>query len=224
MTSFFANILLKIYNIIGNYGVSIIIFTLIVRIAMLPLAINQRKNMLKSQKMQPLIKELQKKYAHDREKLAQEQMKLFKENNFNPMGGCLPLLIQFPIIIALFNVFRDARTYMPASALTEKFLWLPNMEMPDMLSNIIPNLEIAHKLPGALPIIAALFTYLTFKSTMGSTQTEGGPNMGFMALLTPLMILWFGSNYAAGLILYWAASNIIQYVQNLILIKVYDGE
>lgn len=224
MTGFFASILNAIYGVIGNYGVSIIVFTLLVRIVLLPLAISQRKNMLHMQKLQPQMKELQKKYKNDRETLARKQQELYKENNYNPFMGCLPMLIQLPIIFSLFGLFRNAKDYLPPSALTQTFLWLPDMETPDVLSNVLSVAgDITTKLPGLLPIIAAIFTFLTFKSTMSAQQNTDGPNMNFMGYIGPIMILWFGANYAAGLILYWAISNIIQYVQNLVLVRVYDG-
>lgn len=174
--------------------------------------------------LQPQINEINKKYKNDNQKKNEMTMKLYKENNYNPFGGCLPALIQIPIIFSLFNVFRNADQYLPQSALQEKFLWLPSMNVPDTLSNIIPGVEIAQKLPGILPIIAAVFTYLTFKrSQQMQPNTGSGPNMNFMGIMFPGMILFFGASYAAGLILYWAVSNIIQYVQDIVLQHIVDG-
>ncbi len=224
MSAFFAQILNYFYELSGNYGLSIIVFTVIFRIVMLPLAISQRKNMVKTKQLQPLVDEINKKYKHDSQKRSQMTMQLYKEHNHNPFGGCLPVLIQLPIIYSLFSVFRDAKLYLPASALQEKFLWLPSMSVPDTLSNILPSIEIAQKLPGILPIIAAIFTYLTFqRSQKMQPTTENGPNLGFMGKIFPFMILYFGATYAAGLILYWAVSNILQYVQDIVLQRVVDG-
>ncbi len=224
MSAFFAQVLNYFYNMIGNYGLSIIIFTVIFRIVMLPLSISQKKSMAKMKELQPQINEINKKYKNDNQKKNEMTMQLYKENNYNPFGGCLPALIQIPIIWSLFNVFRNAHDYLPASALQEKFLWLPSMNVPDTLSNVIPGIEIAQKLPGILPIIAAIFTYLTFKrSQQMQPATTNGPNMNFMGVMFPIMILFFGATYAAGLILYWAVSNIIQYVQDVLLQRVIDN-
>ena len=96
-----------IYRLVQNYGVAIIIFTIIVKLILLPLNIKSQKAMRKQQKIQPILAELQKKYANDKEKLQQEMMKLYKDNNVSMMGGCLPMLIQMPILIGLYNVIRS---------------------------------------------------------------------------------------------------------------------
>ena len=93
-----------IFDLVSNYGWAIIIFTIIVKLILLPLNIKSQKAMKKQQKIQPIIVELQKKYANDQQKLQQEMMKIYKENNISMFGGCLPLLIQFPILIGLYRV------------------------------------------------------------------------------------------------------------------------
>lgn len=105
--------LLFIYNIaFQNYGLAIIIFTIIVRLALLPLTIKQYKSTSKMQEIQPLINDIQKRYKDDREKMNQELMKLYQEHDYNPAGGCLPLLIQFPIIITLYWVIVQPLKFM----------------------------------------------------------------------------------------------------------------
>ena len=93
-----------IYDLVQNYGFAIIIFTLIVKIIMLPLVIKQQKSTVQMQKIQPEMQALQKKYANDQQRLGQETMKLYKKYNISPAGGCLPLLIQLPIIFGLYQV------------------------------------------------------------------------------------------------------------------------
>lgn len=178
--------------------------------------------MMMTQKLQPKINELQKKYAKDPKTLQMKQMELYKEHGHNPFGGCLPLLIQFPILIALFNVLRDPTVHgLPKEALTQSFMWLPNMTAPDTLVNFFA-FEGANSIPGLLPIIAAIFTYITAKASMAnqpqpSPDGPKAPNMGFMTLMGPVLILAFATKYPAGLILYWAVSNIIQFAQDRIL-------
>lgn len=109
---FFGSIVNFFYNLIGNYGVSIILFTLLIKAVLFPLDLKQRKSMLRTQKIQPLLNELQLKYANDKEKLNTEMMKLYKQYNISPMSGCLPMLIQLPIIFALYWVIRQPITYM----------------------------------------------------------------------------------------------------------------
>jgi YidC/Oxa1 family membrane protein insertase len=107
-------LLFFIYNSLAfrNYGLAIIIFTLLVKLILLPLTIKQTKSMARTNEIQPLIKEAQNRYKNDKEKLNQELMRIYKENNVNPTGGCLPLLIQFPILISLFNVITRPLQYL----------------------------------------------------------------------------------------------------------------
>lgn len=101
-----------IYNLVQNYGWAIILFTVVVKLLMLPLQIKSQKGMKKQQMVQPIIAELQKKYANDKEKLQTEMMKVYKENNVSMMGGCLPLLIQMPILFGLYRVIQRPLTYL----------------------------------------------------------------------------------------------------------------
>ncbi len=100
-----------IYFVVGNYGWTIILFTLITKLLLFPLTLKQQKSMKKTQALQPKLLQLQEKYKYDKEKLNQETMKLYQEAGVNPMGGCLPMLIQFPILIALYNIIRKPISY-----------------------------------------------------------------------------------------------------------------
>ena len=104
-------IIRMIYEIVQNYGLAIILFTIVVKLILLPLQIKSQKAMKRQQKVQPIIAELQKKYANDQQKLQQEMMKVYKENNISMSGGCLPLLIQMPILFALYHVIQRPLTY-----------------------------------------------------------------------------------------------------------------
>lgn len=135
------------YRILGNYGFAIILFTVFIKLCLLPLDLKQRKSMAKTQKIQPLLMEIQKKYANDKDKQSQETMKLYQKYGINPMGGCLPMLIQLPIIFALYWVVRKPIAYMMGVDASE--IWriaeafnawaAANTEaLPDALKNIIP--------------------------------------------------------------------------------------
>lgn len=101
-----------IYQLVANYGLAIIIFTLIIKLILIPLNIRSQKAMKKQQKIQPILQELQKKYANDQEKLQREMMKLYKENNISMAGGCLPMLIQMPVLIGLYQVIQKPISYL----------------------------------------------------------------------------------------------------------------
>ncbi len=135
------------YEIIGNYGLTIILFTVFIKLLLFPLDLKQRRSMAKTQKIQPLLMEVQKKYANDKEKLNQETMKLYQKYGINPMGGCLPMLLQFPIIIALYWVVRKPIIYMLGIDLDETWriaesfsAWATaHMELlPEALQKAIP--------------------------------------------------------------------------------------
>lgn len=115
MINFFANILSyiinPIYNLVDNYGIAVILFTLIVKILMIPLGVNQQKTMVKTKQIKPELDKLQAKYKNDKQKLNEETMKLYQKYDVNPMGGCLPLLVQFPILLGLYRVIQQPITW-----------------------------------------------------------------------------------------------------------------
>lgn len=201
----FGALLKLIFDLTNNYGLSIIIFTIVTKLLTLPLTIKQNKSMKEMQEIQPKLKKLQDKYKNDPEQLNIKTMELYKEHNVSPFGGCLPLLIQFPIIIGLFAAVREPGVYVFGSqaayeAINTSFLWLPNLTVAD---------------PWILPILAGLTTYLssaTLTSGKSADQTQK-----IMTYFMPIMIFWWGKTFPAGLTLYWFVSNVFQTVQQLIL-------
>lgn len=133
-----------IYNLVDNYGLAIILFTIVIKLVLMPLQIKSQKAMKRQQKVQPIIMELQKKYANDQQRLQQEMMKVYKENNVSMTGGCLPLLIQFPILIGLYRVIQRPLTYIRGinfydNAVIEN-VKLVMSEMKESFPNVIGNL------------------------------------------------------------------------------------
>ena len=132
-------ILAWIYGVVGNFGVSIIILTLLIRIVLLPLGIKQIKSMGAMQAIQPKIKEIQKKYKGNKQKAQEETMKLYKEAGVNPLGGCLPLLLQFPILIAMYAVIRPPQL-LPATVDGQAVYEIHNNHLPvesQLFENVI---------------------------------------------------------------------------------------
>lgn len=131
-----------IYSFSNNFGVAVIIFTVLIRVVLLPLTVKQQKSMAHMQKIQPLLSEIQKKYKNDKEKLNEETMKLYKEYNVNPMGGCLPLLIQMPVLIAVYSVIQNPITYILKQAPSKEVLTilcdqLRAIKSPDTQLNVV---------------------------------------------------------------------------------------
>lgn len=198
-------ILNQIYDLIGSYGISIIILTLIVKFCLYPLYKKQIMSTANMSQIQPKMQALQRKYANDKEKLNEEMSKLYKEEGFSPMSGCLPAFIQMPIIMGLFALLRQPMLFMDDSmlyAIHEKFLWLSDLSQPDLW---------------ILPIMAAVATFISFSATASQTAAAGsGKAMtAVMKYFFPLMILWMARTYPSGLSIYWFISQFIQIFYNL---------
>ena len=194
-----------LYGFIGNYGISIIIFTVFVKLCLYPLYIKQTKSTAMMSEMQPKIKALQNKYGNDQETLNIKMQELYKEEKFNPMGGCLPMLIQMPIIMGLFALLRNPLRYITKDSMIfafhEPFLWIDDLSQPD---------------PWILPIIAGVATFIAFtmnrmlQDTGSDAANQSAAMMKMMQYIFPIMILWMARSFPSGLALYWAVSQIIQ--------------
>jgi len=203
----FGSLLKFIFDIVGNYGLSIIIFTVVVKLVMVPLTIKQTKSMKQMQELQPKIKEIQEKYKNDKEKINIKTMELYKEHKTNPFGGCLPMLIQLPVIFGLFTALRNPGLYVFESeeiyrSIDTSFLWLSNLSDPDLW---------------ILPITAGITTF--FSSLTMSTGKSDNPTQKMMLYMMPAMIIWWGRSFPAGLTLYWVISNLFQAIQQVAINK-----
>jgi YidC/Oxa1 family membrane protein insertase len=226
--SIFVNVLIWIYDIVGhNFGLAIILFTILIRIVTWPLNAQQMKGAAAMQELQndKDWQAIQKKYAKDREKLAQEQMRVYREKGINPFSSCLPTLIQFPIIIALYQSITRALTSTPLDLLklsrsiflpnvsdiiplNSKFLWM-DLGRPEAV--VIFGLAIP-----TLALVVAITTYIQAKLTMPTSATpgdQGAAMSGMMSIYMPLMLGWFAITFASGLSVYFITSNILGIVQ-----------
>ncbi|MGL4607635.1 MAG: YidC/Oxa1 family membrane protein insertase [Eubacteriaceae bacterium] len=214
----FGWILFQVYNFVGNYGIAIIVFTLLIKIVLLPLNIKQTKSMKDMQRLQPELQKLNKKYKNNKEKLNEETLKLYKTYKVNPAGGCLPLLLQFPILIGLYGTLREPAKWVFSDGAFETinraFLWIPDLGQPDPIF--------------VLPILAALFTFATQKFTMmASTANPDDPNaktQKIMLYVMPLMIGYISISMPAGVALYWVVQNIFTFVQQFIMMRIPEPE
>ena len=234
----FTNVLLLIYNLIGhNFGLAVILFTILIRAITWPLNAQQLKGAKVMQELQSDKEwlDIQKKYAKDREKLAQEQMRIYQERGINPLASCLPTLIQFPIIIGLYQsvtralaatpltLLQLARSIYPmvisASALiplNSHFLWM-DLGRPEGLP--FPGGLSISFLPYGFPtlaIIVALTTYLQTKLTLppsSNPNDQAAAMNGMMTIYMPLFLGWLVLNYASGLAVYFVTSNVLGIIQ-----------
>lgn len=231
----FGYLLGLIYGVVKDYGVAIILFTLITKLILMPFTIKQLRSSKEMAAIQPKMKEIQEKYKNDKEKQNQKMLELYKEHNYNPLSGCLPLLIQFPIIIGLFTALREPATYVFANnpelletATHQTFLWMQNLSQPDLMSNIFSSgPEWLMRMPGLMPILSAVLTYFQM-SSMNSAQAGAGANQNsslkMMQTIFPLMILFWGTSLSAGLILYWTVGSIFQIGQQYLMKRPTKGE
>ena len=152
MTALLRSVLDFLYSLIGNYGWAIAMFTILIRMVLLPLDIKNRQGMLKMQKMQPKINALQKKYANDQQKLQQKQMELFRNEHYNPMSGCLPMLIQLPLLFIMFAAMRSLANEQMARQIIQYvcgetpqlhgWLWVKNVWASDsVFAAVVPTLQ-----------------------------------------------------------------------------------
>jgi YidC/Oxa1 family membrane protein insertase len=218
------NLLLGLYTIIGNYGFAIIIFTLIIRVITLPFYAQQQKAMRKQQLLSKSKEwqDMQKKYAKDKEKLAQEQMRLYREGGVNPLGGCLPALIPWPIMIGLYQSITMVMGSQP-----EQLMELAKHLYPiASLAAAVPvrsdffGLNLAGT-PQALGGVAFLIPVLVGASTwvqqkmiaMPTGDAQSAQMSQSMQVMMPIMIGWFSLNFPMGLALYWIVFSVVGIAQ-----------
>lgn len=226
----FITLLTLLYSLLGqNIVLSIVVFTVLVRVAVLPLTAQQQRSSKKMQELQPELKKLQEKHKNDREKLAQEQMALYKEHGVNPFGGCFPLLIQFPILIGLYQaiIFTLAATPFQLLDLSGRFL-LPGLDHLVPLNNMWLQMDLSRPPTNnpqwalALPLLVLVTTWAQSKLTVPSTPPndgdDGKPSQSqamtqSMTTIMPLMFGFFSLNFSVGLSIYFVVSNVIGIIQ-----------
>jgi YidC/Oxa1 family membrane protein insertase len=198
-------------EIISYYGITIVITTIIFKLILLPITLHQSKSTRMMNELQPKIQEIQRKYRNDPQTQNRKLAELYKEYNYNPMSGCLILLIQLPIIFAMFSVLRNPVQFVfgdPAvfESIKKGFLWIPDLGQPD------PYIW-------GLPLLAGLTTFLQSKFINAGAQTNSQveSTQNFMNIFITVMIFMASRSFPAGLALYWVVSNIIQIVQQLII-------
>ncbi|MCM8744969.1 YidC/Oxa1 family membrane protein insertase [Thermomicrobium sp. CFH 73360] len=190
----------------GSAGVAIILFTILIKTVLLPLTIKSVRSTKAMQELQPKIRELQKKYGQDRQRLSAEMMKLYQEHGINPMSGCLPMLLQIPVFFGLYFAIRNL-SLSQVGAWAHGFLWVPDLAQPDPLR--------------ILPILAGVFQFIQTRMTrpagMRRFEDPQQQMMYSMMLFMPAMVVLFGWNFAAGPVLYWVVSALYSVVQQWLI-------
>lgn len=208
LVDFVVYVLNAIYGVVGNYGIAIIIVTILMRIVIFPLTLKQEKSMKKMRELQPELEKIKEKYKDSPQEYQQKTAELYRESGVNPLGGCLPLLIQMPVFVALYWAFSG--NAIPADA---KFLWF-TLKQPDrlfMIGNFAFNL---------LPILNVGVTYIQQKiMTSATSGQESSQQMQTMLYMMPLMMLFIFYKMPSGVTLYYLVSGALSLVQQYFILK-----
>jgi YidC/Oxa1 family membrane protein insertase len=189
-------------SIFHSAGIAIIAFTIIIKTIMLPLTVKSIRSSKAMQDLQPKIKELQKKHGSDRQRISQETMALYQQYQVNPMAGCLPMIIQIPIFLGLYQSITTLSNT-GVGYWDQSFLWLPSLDVPDPLK--------------ILPIAAGLFQFVQTQMMrprdQGKSSDPQQAMMNSVMNIMPLTVVFFGWSFAAGPVLYWATQSVYSVVQ-----------
>jgi YidC/Oxa1 family membrane protein insertase len=233
---FFNNVLAAI-GVPYSFGFAIILFTLVIKGLTYPLNVKQIKASKAQQELQPKLKELQKKYGDDREAMAKAQMELYKEHGINPLGGCLPTLVQMPIWFGLYRALFSLASQ-PNTPLGEGFFWIPSLAGPVQIQQgtftggidwLLPNSDmflgwgpaIAYLILPVLLVISQLYTQ---KIMMPQSDDPQQRTMGQVMMFMPFMFGYFALVVPSGLSLYWFTSNILSMVQQYLMTRSRDDK
>ncbi len=195
-----------IQKVVRNYGVAIIVLTLLIKLLLAPLTHKSMKSQARMTELQPKVKELQDKYKNQPEIMNREMMNLYKKEGVNPFGGCLPMLLQMPILLAMYRLLDQMVELQGAS-----FLWINDLSRPDTVLTFpftIPLVNI--KGLNILPIVMVLtqvWSSITMPGAKDNKQTQ------YMIWLMPIMFFFMFYNVSSGLVLYWTVMNILGIVQ-----------
>ncbi len=209
ISTFFLRILILINKVIPSWGIAIIIFSLLLKLALFPFTHKSFESASKMQKLQPKLKEVQKKYKHDPKLLQAETSKLYKEHGVNPFGGCLPLFIQLPILYALYPVLRYSIDLRQTA-----FLYIKDLSAPDPYY--------------VLPLLMAVFMFVQQKlaapakkadTEMDEKEKAAASSQKMMMYFMPIFLFFIFKSLPAGLMLYWTVSNIISTIQQYYIRK-----
>jgi len=200
-------ILLAINDFTNNYGLSIIILTILVRVITWPLMSKQLASARAMQELQPEIKKLQEKYKNDKEKLNAATLELWKKHNINPAAGCLPLLIQLPILWAVFQLLKSP------PPLAEQSFFLLGVDMRLALKTTVDGITQWQSHPGywILVLLSGATTFLQQKLTMTDKSQQA------MLITMPLILLYLSISFQAGLVLYWVVNNLLSIGQQMLI-------
>lgn len=217
--NFIAHLLLQLLQLLQsfshNWGISIIILSFIIYILLFPLSLKQMRSMKEMQKLQPKIEELRKMYKDNPQRLNKDIMQLYREHKVNPLGGCLPLVLQMPIFFALYQLL--SRTVFLKGA---SFLWIKDLSAPDRLFLLPVSIPMIGNEINILPILMMLIMFFQQKFTMPSANTASSEQQRIMSILFPVMFGVIFYHMPSGLVLYWFVNSFLMFFYQLKINKI----
>lgn len=193
------SILIGIHKMVGNWGISIILLTFLIKLLFYPLSAASYKSMGQMRELAPRLQSMKEKFGDDKQKMQQAMMELYKTEKINPLGGCLPILVQIPVFIALYWVLLGS-----VELRGTPFMWLPDLSKPDMLFGKLWFLPL-----GPLPVLMAASMFLQTKLNPKPTD----PLQARLMIMMPIIFSFFFFFFPSGLVLYWLVNNILSIAQ-----------
>lgn len=210
---YFLNI---VYKAVPNYGVSIIILTIIIKAMLFPLTRKSQLSMFRMQQLQPMISQLKEKYKHDKQRQGKEQVQLFKKYRVNPMSGCLPMLLQLPVFIALFRTLQLSFEMRQAPFM----LWINDLSRPDTLLYLTFSIPFIGNALNILPLImtGASFAQMKIMPKAPATDPQAKTQQKMMSFM-PIMFAFILYHMPSGLTIYWTTSTILSIIESILIRK-----
>ncbi|HQO37354.1 MAG TPA: membrane protein insertase YidC [Candidatus Omnitrophota bacterium] len=187
-----------LFTIVKNWGVAIILLSIAIYLILFPLSIKQMKSMKELQVLQPKMEQLRKQYGDNQKKLNEEMMKLYKEHKVNPLGGCLPMVLQIPIFISLYQVLSRSIALKGA-----KFLWIKDLSEPDRLFKLPFEIPFIGEYFNILPILMAIGMFIQQKMSSANATGQAAEQQKMMVIIFPIMFGVMFYNVPSGLVMYW---------------------
>ena len=208
------------HKVIPNYGIAIILLTILTKILLYPLTRKQIKSMRKMQAFQPEMAKIREKYKDNAQEMNKKTMEFYRKHGVNPMGGCLPMLPTIPVFIALYITIDKAIQLRGAPF----FGWITDLSQPDTIALLSPvALPVLGYVPiNPMPLVYGIFTFVQQKYLQKTPMTD--PNQKTMMTMMPIVFVFIFYNFASGLVLYWLLNSVIQAIQQIIIEKTYKPE
>jgi len=210
--------LLIFYRLIPNYGIAIILLTLTVKILFFPLTKKSSEATLRMQALAPKIKELQAKYKDNPQKMNAEMAKFYKEEGYNPLSGCLPMLLQIPIFFAMYNLFNSHFDLRGALFIPG---WIPDLSVPESIWDFPPDVRLPILGWTALRLLPFIYvgSQLLYGKVTQTPDQKGNTQMKMMLYVMPIVFFFILYDVPSGLLIYWIFSNLLTLVQQLVINK-----